>query len=209
MAFWDETIMIYKCRKGNYSLTKQYYFSSGTSVTSREVSVSSSEEAHGIVKWRNDGDDEREFFFSFSFLLPPYCNKRPRQKKKHLETEQIAQWSSLLASCLEWLMFMPMWERPDRVCPNPQAVLSSSGTQAMCFRGKPHKRELAGGRMFQKKPGHYEPRHQLETQLDVVNKSNYGNGGGNLRVNWKKIEKESHICFITCFSELCLKMECV
>lgn len=68
-------------------------------------------------------------------------------------------------------------ERPDRVCPNPQAVLSSSGTQAMCFRGKPHKRDLAGGRMFQKKPGRCKPRHQLETQLDVVNKANYGSGG--------------------------------
>lgn len=32
--------------------------------------------------------------------------------------------------------------------------------------------------MFQKKPGHCKPRHQLETQLDVVSKSNYGNGGG-------------------------------
>lgn len=133
---------------------------------------------------------------SFSFLFPSFSlhftikgTGKKNKKKTDLETEQIAQWSSLLASCLARLMFMPMWERPDRVCPNPQAVLSSSGTQAMCFRGKPHKRELAGGRMFQKKPGHCKPRHQLETQLDVVNKSNYGNGGGNLRVNWKRNRK--------------------
>lgn len=129
---------------------------------------------------------------SFLFCFPPFFLHfaiKNTDKKKDLETEQIAQWSTLLASCLEWLMFVLMWEKPDRVCPNPQAVLSSSGTQAMCFRGKPHKRDLAGGRMFQKKPGRCKPRHQLETQLDVVNKSNYGNGGRNLRVNWKRNRK--------------------
>lgn len=90
-------------------------------------------------------------------VFPAFCSfflhSTIKDLGKDLKIEKIAQWKSPSGSCL---LFMSLRERglswPDHVCPDPQAVPSPSGTQAMCFGGKPHKRDLAGGRKFQKKP---------------------------------------------------------
>lgn len=81
-----------------------------------------------------------------------YLRSASRDTGKDLKTEQIAQWKSpwALVCCLCPHKRGLSW--PDHVCPDPQTVPSPSGTQAMCFGGKPHKRDLAGGRTFQKKP---------------------------------------------------------
>lgn len=89
---------------------------------------------------------------SFQFFVPFPSIPQSKFLEKNVKIEQIAQWKSPSGSCLLFMSLRESLSWPDHVCPDPQAVPSPSGTQAMCFGGKPHKRDLAGGRKFQKKP---------------------------------------------------------